>query len=406
MNCANHPDRERTAFCQNCGKPLCTECVRNVGSSVFCEPCLTAKVSGPPPAGYGYPGSPTGFPPAPATVPGEPNPTIAFILGFIPGVGAMYNEQYAKGIVHLVVFALLVSLASDVNGIFGLFIAGWEFYMAIEAHHTARARRDGTPLPNPFGLNDLSERLGFGKAWPSANPAADPAAKYTSPFTAPDVNPGVPTPNVPPTNPYTPPSSYTYVPPVSNWGAPQDTASYAVPPVPPMPPYPDPNLPQHHRFPTGAIWLIGLGLIFLVGNTPLFGFMHGRFLGPLLVIGVGVWIFVSKMTSAGQTIENDGTPMYRYRLTRACYNSIWWVLTGFIWLLDESRILTWSRSWPLYLIAAGVLMFFKRTAYPGYGYGYPPPPTTPPPVAPVTTTEMIQTEPRRSQTGSNDQEGR
>ena len=32
MNCANHPDRERAAFCQNCGKPLCTECVRNVGN--------------------------------------------------------------------------------------------------------------------------------------------------------------------------------------------------------------------------------------------------------------------------------------------------------------------------------------------------------------------------------------
>ena len=44
MNCANHPDRERAAFCQNCGKPLCTECVRNVGTSVFCEPCLAARV--------------------------------------------------------------------------------------------------------------------------------------------------------------------------------------------------------------------------------------------------------------------------------------------------------------------------------------------------------------------------
>jgi len=408
MNCANHPDRERAAFCQNCGKPLCTECVRNIGTSVFCEPCLAARVaSTSPPAGYSYPGSPTGFPPAPATVPGEPNPTIAFILGFIPGVGAMYNEQYAKGIVHLVVFALLVSLASDVNGIFGLFIAGWEFYMAIEAHHTARARRDGTPLPNPFGLNDLSERLGFGKAWPGANPAADPAAKYTSPFAAPDAgaaNPGVP-PNVPPANPYAPPYSYTYVPPVSNWGAPHDQAFSSVPPIPPVPPYPDPNLPQHHRFPAGAIWLIALGLIFLVGNTPLFGFLHGHFLGPLLVIGVGVWIFVSKMTSTGQGIENDGTPLYRWRLTRAINSSVWVILFGVIWLLNESGILSWSRSWPLYLIALGVMMFFKRAVNPGYGYAYTPPPTTPPPVAPVTSTAIVPADPH-SQPGSNDQEGR
>ena len=154
MNCANHPDRERAAFCQNCGKPLCTECVRNVGTSIFCEPCLTARVAGAPPAGYAS--GPTSYATMPPpVVPGEPNPGIAALLGFIPGVGAMYNGQYAKGIVHLVVFALLVSLANDVNGIFGLFIAGWEAYMVIEAHHTARARRDGTPLPNPFGLNDL-----------------------------------------------------------------------------------------------------------------------------------------------------------------------------------------------------------------------------------------------------------
>ena len=101
---------------------------------------------------------------------GEPSPGLAALLGFIPGVGAMYNGQYAKGIVHLMVFAVLVSLADDVNGIFGLFIAGWICYMVIEAHHTACARRDGTPLPNPIGLNDLSERLGFGKAWPGSAP--------------------------------------------------------------------------------------------------------------------------------------------------------------------------------------------------------------------------------------------
>ena len=96
MNCANHPDRERTAFCQHCGKPLCPECVRNVGTSVFCEPCLAAKVAGTAPAGYPYPSypqtGPAGYPPpGPRPAPGEPNPGLAALLGFIPGVGAMYN---------------------------------------------------------------------------------------------------------------------------------------------------------------------------------------------------------------------------------------------------------------------------------------------------------------------------
>src|ERR1700722_15664486 len=116
MNCANHPDRERTAFCQNCGKPLCSECIRTDGSSIFCEPCYTARTATPGAApgapgapGYGYPG----YPSYPPHTPGEPNPSLAALLGLIPGVGAMYNEQYAKGIVHLIVFAILVSLAHE-----------------------------------------------------------------------------------------------------------------------------------------------------------------------------------------------------------------------------------------------------------------------------------------------------
>jgi len=408
MNCANHPDRERAAFCQNCGKPLCTECVRNVGTSVFCEPCLAARVAATAPQpGYSAPGytrGPAGYAPGmPPVTPGEPNPVIAAILGFIPGVGAMYNEQYAKGIVHLMVFALLVSLTSDVNDIFGLFIAGWEFYMAIEAHHTARARRDGTPLPNPFGLNDLSERLGFGRAWPSTAATADPSAG-SAPYTAPDASAA--NPGAPPASAYAPP--YTYTPPVSNWAVPPDAAAYGmppVPPVPPMPPFPDPNLSYYRRIPTGAIWLIVLGLFFMISSTHAFYFLHGRFLGPLLLIGVGVWIFVRKMTATGQGIENDGTPMYHYRLGSAIRSSFWVAVTGLIWLLDELHILPWSRSWPLYLIGAGLMMFLRRSTYPGYSYGYPPPVATPPTTAPVTSTEIVPSTPQ-PQSSSSDQEGR
>src|SRR5215469_2443647 len=181
MNCANHPDREKTAFCQNCGKPICQECTRTVGTAVFCEPCLAARLAGtgtPPPAGgtYTYTGNEGGLNytvsgtiPPPGG-PSAPNPGLAALLGIIPGVGAMYNGQFAKGIVHLVVFAILVSLSHE-NGIFGLFIAGWVCYQIIEAYHTARARRDGTPLPNPFGLNDLGERLGFGRSWSTSSPS-------------------------------------------------------------------------------------------------------------------------------------------------------------------------------------------------------------------------------------------
>jgi len=397
MNCANHPDRERAAFCQNCGKPLCAECVRNVGSSVFCEPCLVARVAGAPPrAGYGYGTPQAGVPIAP----GEPNPGIAALLGFIPGVGAMYNEQYAKGIVHLIVFAVLTSLATGDHGIFGLFVAGWIAYMVIEAHHTARARRDGTPLPNPFGLNDLSERLGFGKAWPGAG-AVDPAAG-PAPYNPPSVpyTPPAAVPNAPPVNPHAPPYNYdyryTYAPPVSQWGGPQGTD------VPPIPPYPDPNLtsnqaPNHdffHRFPSGAIWLIVLGVFFLVGKTSIFYF-HAHVFAPVLMIGFGVWLFVSRMMSTGHSLESDGTQYYRWRIANAVHHSVWIVLTGVIWLLDVLHILSWGRSWPIYLIAVGVLAIFRRATEGSY-VPYAAPPSYPggpaPATARVTSTELVRSD--------------
>jgi hypothetical protein len=381
MNCANHPDRERVAFCQNCGKPLCQECARTVGSAVFCEPCLAARLaaaanpasaasSGAAFKGFDYMAESIVPPPAP----GAPSPGLATLLGLIPGVGAMYNGQYAKGVVHLIVFAILVSLANE-NGIFGLFVAGWVIYQAIEANHTARARLAGTPLPNPFGLNDLGERLGFGKAW------AAPTGTTSAPGAVP---PGFsPNPDVPPAPPYTPPASgygYGYPPPASNWGAPTDTYNYAVPPVAPYgaPAPGDPlNPAPQSRFPTGAIWLIGLGAIFLIGNSGLIrGFPIHR-LVPFFLIGLGVWLFVRKMSETGYGLADDGTPMYRLRLFRALRASVWVTLVGVLFFLDTFDILSWGRSWPLFIIVAGVMTILQRATYSAAvaaPYPYPPAP--------------------------------
>ena len=408
MNCANHPDRERIAFCQNCGKPLCQECMRTVGSAVYCEPCLVAKLSGtgtPSPAGgpapgVNYPVEGT-IPPPPA--PDEPNPGLAALLGFIPGVGAMYNGQYAKGIVHLIVFAILISLTGE-KGIFLLFVFGWVFYQVIEAHHTAVARRDGTPLPNPFGLNDLGERLGFGKAWPSGAPrppqgyGAAPTADATAPPTESYVPPA---PGYPP---YTPP------PPASNWGAPWENY---VPPVPPVTPFGGPaaspaDFPPAYtgnRFPTGAIWLIAFGAIFLIGNSGLFRGYSIRWLVPLLLIGFGVWLFVHKMTESGP-LADDGTPAYKFRLFHALRGSIWVMLVGVLFLLDSSHILSWGRSWPLFIIVAGVMAVMQRAAFTAaaaapYPYTTPPPAAGPPPTASTSFVPSSNTPPN-----THDEEGK
>ena len=43
MDCVNHSGVPASAFCQNCGKALCSNCVRHgSGGQVLCEPCSVA----------------------------------------------------------------------------------------------------------------------------------------------------------------------------------------------------------------------------------------------------------------------------------------------------------------------------------------------------------------------------
>ena len=41
------------------------------------------------------------------------SPGLAFLLGLIPGVGAIYNGQYAKGLVHVLILGMLISIMSS-----------------------------------------------------------------------------------------------------------------------------------------------------------------------------------------------------------------------------------------------------------------------------------------------------
>lgn len=163
MNCATHSDEAAMAFCRTCGKPLCQNCTRDVRGVIYCESCLAARMeSAPPVAPFVPPPAQTVYPPAgtpaPRPVSGSgPNPAVAGILaGFFPfGVGAVYCSQYAKGLAHLLVFALLI-FATDHAGswdwVFGIGIAFFYVYQIIDAVRTAKALQEGQPAPDPLGL--------------------------------------------------------------------------------------------------------------------------------------------------------------------------------------------------------------------------------------------------------------
>jgi len=135
MNCYFHPDQLAVAYCRTCGKPLCQMCQRTAEGTIFCPEHV--------------PLSGTVAAPAKAERRDDSvSPGLAFILGLIPGVGAVYNRQYVKGLVHVVILGVLISItASDaaegLRPLFGLLIALWFFYMPFEAYHTASARRRG-----------------------------------------------------------------------------------------------------------------------------------------------------------------------------------------------------------------------------------------------------------------------
>jgi hypothetical protein len=177
MNCATHNDTAAVAFCRTCGKPLCGNCTRDVRGVVYCEPCLAARLEGTAPAaGFVPPVQavyPPGTPPvAPMRSAGSgPNPAVAGILaGFFPfGVGAVYCSQYAKGLAHLLIFALLI-FGTDHAGkwdfLFGLGIAFFIVYQIIDAVRTAKALQAGQPAPDPMGLGQtfsMGEKFDSGK---------------------------------------------------------------------------------------------------------------------------------------------------------------------------------------------------------------------------------------------------
>ena len=224
MKCAVHTDVDATGYCRNCGKPMCPACARPVHGVLYCEDCLAAITGqaapapayAPPPAAAPQLSANTYAPP-PASVAmpvarpaGQSSPAAAFILAFIfPGLGAIYNRQYNKGLIHIAIFAsIILGLSSDLDGGFkamlGILLGGFVFYTAFEAMQTAQARNRGEIPPDPL------------ESWSKDRPI-------------------------------------------------------------------------------GAIILIGLGVLFLLDNFHIFDFIRIGRLWPLILIGVGLYMFRNKL---------------------------------------------------------------------------------------------------------------
>ena len=154
MNCAYHAEVENTAFCIKCGKALCAACVRQVQSSIYCEPCLADSMSGKNTAKSS------------AQKSGGGSPEAAFVLGLIPAVGAIYNAEFFKAAIHMVIFGFLVSITESAHGpessLVAMMAFGFWAYMPFEAYYTAKKRKlalEGVNLETPF--DRINDQLGL-----------------------------------------------------------------------------------------------------------------------------------------------------------------------------------------------------------------------------------------------------
>jgi len=248
MNCTVHQEVPATAYCRTCGKAMCDACKRTVHGVIYCEDCLAHHVSG------------ATVTPVAVASPVGTSPVLAAMLGFIPGVGAMYNGQFVKGLIHAGVFALLVAMQTmDIPGglhaLLGIGIGFWVIYQVIDAAKTARARLYGLPVPDPFGI----ERNFGGGTHPNVTPMV---------ATAP----------------------------------PQGSGGYA--PMQPVVPVYVPPPQERQPSPVGAVILIGLGVLFLLNTIGIWNFHWIGRMWPLVLIALGIWLFIRRFGTGQPTTNN------------------------------------------------------------------------------------------------------
>jgi hypothetical protein len=136
MKCATHGEVDATGFCRNCGKALCDQCKRDVRGALYCEDCIVNALTG------------QGTLPEKTDV----NPGAAAALGLIPGLGAVYNGEYTKAIIHVAVwgglFAIgMTSALGDLSPLVWIAFGVFPVYMSLDAYRVARARRAGEVEP-------------------------------------------------------------------------------------------------------------------------------------------------------------------------------------------------------------------------------------------------------------------
>lgn len=158
MNCAYHNQNVAVVNCNGCGRSLCSACDHRIKGFPFCQDCI---VSGIQLLREHQSHS------SPKSVKRKTSPFIATVLSLIcPGLGAAYNAQTTKALIHFAVFAGLLQMAFLTSGmpLFVLGFLGMWLFAALDAFRTARLIRSGVDVDGSEDL--LVQRFSNNpKAW-------------------------------------------------------------------------------------------------------------------------------------------------------------------------------------------------------------------------------------------------
>jgi hypothetical protein len=80
---------------------------------------------------------------------------LVFFLGLVPGLGAIYNGEYNKALLHIIIFAgiilgLTLDLGEGAGALLICAVAVFPFYMAIDAVRSLKGRQTGQPYQDPL----------------------------------------------------------------------------------------------------------------------------------------------------------------------------------------------------------------------------------------------------------------
>jgi len=85
-------------------------------------------------------------------------PGRAALFAIVPGIGAVYNRQYVKAVLHFAIFAGLSIIASEGPGVFGVAALAFYIFTIIDAYRSAQSILRNV-VTNPRILDEESDDI-------------------------------------------------------------------------------------------------------------------------------------------------------------------------------------------------------------------------------------------------------